>query len=421
MTAQLEPLRIRAFRRLAFSYAVNGLGDWVGEIALSILVYRATGSVLAVAALWILQRFLPALLTPVFVTRLEAIRSDRLLPVLYVTEAVAFCALAGLADGLVLWLALPLVLIDGAVAPVARALTRTTVVAVTRPAGLHREGNSLLNLVLTAQCAAGPALGGLIVLGVGVETALMANAGSFLLVALALGVRSQLPRVCPEPEPLLPRLRSGLSFVRNHSLLRTLLGAEAISGIFFAMILPVEIVFVTSTLGSNEAGYGAVLTAWGVGMVLGGVAAARLARASLPILLGGSSLAMVAAYLGMGTAGGLEAVVLWSAVGGIGNGLYGMAFLTTVQERTPDDFQARVSGLYEALQTAMPGLGYLAGGLVAAALSPRAVYLVAGCGALAILGWAMSVLWRAEWGIDDASLRSELTPVATRPPVAAAA
>ncbi len=36
-----EPLRNAQFRRLAASYAVNELGDWMGIVSLSLLVYDA--------------------------------------------------------------------------------------------------------------------------------------------------------------------------------------------------------------------------------------------------------------------------------------------------------------------------------------------------------------------------------------------
>ena len=36
-----DPLRRRSFRRLAISYAINEIGDWLGIVALSVLVLRA--------------------------------------------------------------------------------------------------------------------------------------------------------------------------------------------------------------------------------------------------------------------------------------------------------------------------------------------------------------------------------------------
>ena len=41
------------------AYTVNELGNWVGEIALAVLVYDQTGSPLATAALFLGMVFLP--------------------------------------------------------------------------------------------------------------------------------------------------------------------------------------------------------------------------------------------------------------------------------------------------------------------------------------------------------------------------
>src|SRR5258708_21745 len=59
-----DPLRRPIFRRLATTYAVNELGDWMGIIALSVLVFHRTHSVLATARLFLRTRFLPPLLAP---------------------------------------------------------------------------------------------------------------------------------------------------------------------------------------------------------------------------------------------------------------------------------------------------------------------------------------------------------------------
>ena len=93
-----DPLRRPAFRRLAFSYGVNELGDWLGLIALSVLVFEQTDSALATALLFLGTGFLPALLTPVVVARLERPPPRFVLPVIYAGEAAAFGALALLAD-----------------------------------------------------------------------------------------------------------------------------------------------------------------------------------------------------------------------------------------------------------------------------------------------------------------------------------
>ena len=82
-----DPLRRPAFRRLALSYAVNEMGDWLGVVALSVLVFELTGSALATALLFIGTGFLPALMTPFFVARLERPPPRFVLPAIYAAEA----------------------------------------------------------------------------------------------------------------------------------------------------------------------------------------------------------------------------------------------------------------------------------------------------------------------------------------------
>src|SRR5436305_15234449 len=96
-TRLTDPLRKPQFRRLAVSYGVNELGDWMGIVALSVLVFDQTGSALATALLFLGTRFLPAAVAPLLVARVEQPPPRFALPVIYCGEAAAFGALALLA------------------------------------------------------------------------------------------------------------------------------------------------------------------------------------------------------------------------------------------------------------------------------------------------------------------------------------
>src|ERR1051326_5333028 len=118
-----DPLRRPQFRRLAATYGVNELGDWMGIVALSVLVFDRTGSAMATAALFLGTRFLPALIAPVLVARVEQPPPRFALPVLYCGEAAAFGGLALLAgDDFLLVGVIVLAIIDGALALTGRAL-----------------------------------------------------------------------------------------------------------------------------------------------------------------------------------------------------------------------------------------------------------------------------------------------------------
>ena len=247
---------------------VNELGNWLGEIALAILVYDQTGSPMATAALFFGMHFAPALLGPPLVARLEAAPARR--------------RAAGPLRGRGGWrlrsspcsptsfslvVVLALATFDGSIASAARALTRAAASAVLAPAGQLREGNALLNVAFTVGAAGGPAIAGLVVAGAGVETALLADAASFLAVAVLLVVARAAAE--PPPTPTSPRptgrerLRSGLAYVRERPALRRLLGAQALAFIFFSLVIPIEVVFAKETLDAGDAGYGALLAELG--------------------------------------------------------------------------------------------------------------------------------------------------------------
>ena len=391
-----DPLRRPLFRRLAASYAVNELGDWMGIIALSVLVFDQTDSVLATAALFLGTRFLPALFAPVLVAHAEKPPPRYALPVIYCGEAAAFAALALLAGNFALIPVVILAAVDGALALAGRALTRAVVATALEPSGELRAGNALLNVAFTGGAAVGPALAGLVVAGFGVQTALLLDAVSFYVIAWILFRAGSMPQAEPEPGRMRDRVRAGLAYIRGKTVLRRVLTAQGAAFVFFAAVLPVEVVYVKDTLGSTDTGYGLMLASWGVGMVLGSLLFAAVRQASLAHLLLGSTLAVGAGYLGLAAAPTLAVACAASVVGGAGNGVQWVATISAVQELTAEAMQARVMSVLESIGAAMPGVGFAVGGVIAAVVSPRMTFLVAGCGVIAIVV-VMAPLLRGKW------------------------
>src|SRR6476469_1000876 len=379
------PLRRPLFRRLAASYTVNELGDWMGIIALSVLVFDQTDSPLATAALFLGTRFLPALFAPVLVAHAEKPPPRFALPVIYCGEAAAFGLLAFVAGHFSLPLIVILATIDGALALAGRALTRAVVATALEPSGELRSGNALLNVAFTGGAAIGPALAGLVVAGFGVQSALLLDAVSFYAVAWILFTAGSMPQAEPEPGQMRERVRAGIVYIREQTLLRRLLTAQGLAFVFFAAVLPVEVVYVKETLGSSDTGYGLMLASWGAGMVLGSLLFARLRQAPLQNLLFFSTLAVGAGYLGLAVAPTLAVACAVSVVGGAGNGVQWVAAISAVQELTAESMQARVMSVLESIGAAMPGVGFVVGGVIAALVSPRMTFLVAGCGVIVIV------------------------------------
>ncbi len=417
-----DPLKQPQFRRLAASYGVNELGDWMGIVALSVLVYDRTGSALATAALFLGTRFLPALIAPILVARVERPSPRYALPIIYCGEALAFGGLALFAgDNFLLVGVVALATVDGALALTGRALTRAVVAALLEPRGELRAGNAVLNVAFTGSAAIGPGIAGLIVAGFGVQTALLLDAASFYAIAWILFRAGPLPHAEPDPGLVRDRVRAGLAYIRERATLRRLLLAQGAAFVFFAAVIPIEVIYSKQTLGAGDSGYGLLLASWGVGMVIGSVIFASVRRTPLPVLLFFSTLAVGVGYLGLAAAPSLAVACGASIVGGAGNGVQWVSAISAVQELTVAGMQARVMSVLESIGAAMPGVGYLLGGLIASGGSPRTTFLVAGLGVFAIVAIAALVMGK-KWperrektgpeGLDaEEEIMVELIPV----------
>jgi predicted MFS family arabinose efflux permease len=388
-----HPLKRPQFRRLAASYVINELGDWMGIVALSLLVFDATGSAVATTGLFFGTRFVPALVAPILVSRLERPPPRLTLSLLYCGEAVAFGILALLGgNDFSLAAVIAIAAIDGTLALTSSSLTRAVVAALLEPSGELRAGNALLNVALTICAALGPALAGIIAAGFGVQTALLLDAISFYAIAWVIWTAGPLPRANTEEGHTRERIRAGIAYIREQATLRRLLLAQGAAFIFFAAVIPIEVVYAKDTLGTSDSGYGIMLASWGGGMVLGSIIFAAAQRVALPILLFFSTLAVGAGYLGLSVAPTLAAACAASIVGGAGNGVQWVSAISAVQELTVQNMQARIMSVLWSIGAAMPGIGYALGALVAVALDPRATFLVAGIGVIAITLLAAAVL-----------------------------
>lgn len=415
MNQALAPLRLPGFVRLIVAYTVNELGNWAGEIALAVLVFEETGSPLATAALFIGMQFVPALIAQGAVARLEVAGTRIVLPAIYAGEALTFVTLAALTHNFMLWLMVALAALDGTLALAGRSFTRAAAAAVLTPSGQLREGNALLNIGFTTAGAIGPAAGGVAVATLGVRSALLLDAASFMAVAITLVTARSLPAVKAGAVPWRVRLREGYKYVADRPILRRLLSAQAAAFVFFAAVIPIEIVYAKETLDAGDSGYGALLAAWGVGMVAGSLVFAAVRRVPLQRLLFVGTLAVGVSYLALSIAPTILVACTIALVGGAGNGVQWVSILSAVQELTETPYQARVVGLLESIGRGMPGVGFLLGGVIAYLANPRTSFLVAGAGVLLVVVATAPLLRRSDWAAVPATEIAPPSDISVKP------
>jgi len=377
-------LKIGAFRRLFAAYTLNELAFMVGSLTLALLVYRRTGSALGAAAFFLTSQFVPALIAPLAVARLDQRPSRLVLPALYWFEALVFLALAWVAGHFSLALVLALALVDGVAALTARSLARAATVSVTSAVGLLREGNAVANAGFSVCFMLGPAIGGAVVAAGGTSAALIANGCLFGVIGLTLATASGFPRPAPSRVPARGRVRGAIEYARERVVIRRLVILQVLGVLFFTISVPVEVVFAEHSLHAGSAGYGALLSAWGVGAVAGAAVYARwraLPSRSL-IVIGAGSLGI--GFLVMAAAPTLAVAIVGGAFAGVGNGIEVVAARTALQEETEERWMALMMSFNESLFQSVPGAGILLGGTLTALGSPRAALAVAGVGSVAV-------------------------------------
>ena len=176
------------------------------------------------------------------------------------------------------------------------------------------------------------------------QTALLLDAVSFYAIGWILLTAGPLPRGRA-------RIRAGCGSASapasrtsaSKPTLRRLLAAQGAAFVFFAAVIPIEVIYAKETLGAGDTGYGLLLGSWGVGMVLGSLvfAAPAAGPAAGPALLQHDRGRRRLPRPG-GRARRSPIACVASAVGGAGNGVQWVAVISAVQELTAPRMQARV-------------------------------------------------------------------------------
>jgi hypothetical protein len=385
-------LGIPAYRRLLAAYTLNELAFMVGSLTLALLVYRRTGSAVGATAFFLFSQFVPALVSPAAVARLDRRRPGTVLPGLYWLEALVFFALAWVAMHFSLVAVLALALVDGIAALTARSLARAATVSVTSVAGLLREGNAVANGAFSVCFMLGPVIGGAVVAAGGTSLALIADGCLFGLIGFTLATARGLPEPERSRASAKGRVRAALAYARERVLISRLLLLQAFGVLFFTISVPVEVVFAQHTLHAGAAGYGGLLSAWGAGAVAGAAVYARWR--ALPsrqlIVLGAGALGI--GFLVMAVSPTIAVALVGAAVAGIGNGIEAVAARTALQELVAEQWMALMMSLNESMFQCVPGAGILLGGALTALGSPRTALAVAAGGSLLVTGTAWFAL-----------------------------
>ena len=384
-TRLLEPLRERDFALLTAGSLVSLLGDGFFSVALAWQVYEISNlptalSIVGVA--WTLPLVLFVLLGGVFSDRYDRrwlmIGAD-------CVRAAAIGVLGVLSIGGVIeiWHIVALIAFVGLGDAFFNPASTAIVPDLLRDDQLPRA-NALQALVRPMMIRlVGPAVGGLVVAGVGPGTAFLVDGSSFVLSAIAIafiGARPSRQVVSHGLRQAITEVGEGLAFVRRNPWCWATLLSAMFSLLVFIGPMQVLLPFlVKNQLGLGPDALGAIFAVGGVGSIAAALAVGHwgLPRRRITIMYAAwaGGIALFAGYGVMNS--------VWQAlvIGFVTAALFELGqiiWITLLQTLVPRELLGRVSSLDWLVSTGLVPLSFALTGPVAAWLGPGPTMIAAG-------------------------------------------
>jgi MFS family permease len=362
--------RARSFRLLFLATLGSGLGTWLAYVALTVDVFDRTDSGSWVAALLVAD-FLPLVAIGFLLGPLvDRLSRKRLMIASDLVRFGVFCLLP-FANSAAAIVAL------AAVAGAATGLFRPALYAGVPNLVAERDlpsANSLLQSVENLTWALAPLLGGVLVAVWSPDAAYWINAATFLVSAsLLAGIPQHLLQTGrAESRGHVRDLLEGASLVVHSAALLAVLVTWNLFMFASAGVNVAEVVLAEESFNSGAFGFGLLVGATGVGLVVGSfLAGGWLERWELHRVYG-ASIALVA--LGIGCAAVSPNV--WVAAAfvvllGLGNGAAVVCNALLVQRGAPDHLRGRAFTVVMGSNYALLALGMAAAGPLTDAIGPR--------------------------------------------------
>jgi MFS family permease len=369
-------LRVREFRALIGAQVLSELGDQLARVALSILVYRRTGSALLTALTYALT-YLPAalggpLLGP-FADRVSR-RSVLIVCDLARVVIVGLMAVPGVPIYLLLGLLAVATLLDG---PFDAA--RGAILPDILDGELYVTGQGLSRLLHQTSQLLGFALGGLVLVVFPPRGALAVDAITFLVSALvvALGVGSHHMAQIEERGSFRVELVEGVQAIRSNPMLLELVMLAWVT-CAFAVVPEALAAPYSAALSAGNAATGLILAAGPMGTVLGVLVMTRWAstqqRAASMRPLAAFACVPLLACFAHPPLPVLLGLLLVSGAAMSFNIAANQAFVLAV----PQAMRGRAFGIANGGLSVSQGLGFLAAGVLAEFMAPWEVVGVVG-------------------------------------------
>lgn len=233
---------------------------------------------------------------------------------------------------------------------------------------------ALISAAFNGTRIVGPSVAGVMVATVGIGGCyLVSGVAALSMVGALLVIRAPSHSV-GRSSGLFRHVREGLGYVQADDVKVTLLGLLLLSSLFgmaYPTMLPL---FARDVFGAGPEGYGALMTATGVGS-LGGtlvVATFTVVRGSGRLVIG-ALIAFGVTLVAFASSQSFVLSLALMAVVGLANAVFSTLATTLLQGRLDDEYRGRVMSVFSLVMSAMPLAGLQAGAIASAFGAPTAL------------------------------------------------
>ncbi len=399
LPAWLRPLpRVFRHRNYRLFYAGQGIaliGAWIQTVALSWLVYRLTHSVFLLGAVTFATQapiFFIAPFGGAIADRYDRRTVFMVTRALCMVQSIVLTAMTysnSIGIGTILVLALILGLITAVETPVRQSFTVDMV-------GREdlRQAIAFNAMLFNFARTVGPAVGGLIVASLGEGLCFLLNTISYAAVLsslFAMKTRSKITKSHTHPWH---DLKEGFRYLIHHPHLRMVLFLSAMCSCFGTSYLALMPAFAQDILHEGADGLGYLISAFGIGAIVGAIVVSRLPERRLALMP-----TVTAVLLGASLVAFANTSTIWLAlllVLPTGFGYLGVAVSsnTQVQTLSDDAMLGRTMSFYAMGSLGTPPFGALLLGYVSDLIGVRGAFMLSGAICLIAAGISLMSLRR---------------------------
>ena len=258
------------------------------------------------------------------------------------------------------------------------------------------RATSTLETVYSLSFVIGPSIAGLLAAVVGFGPTIAVDALSFLVssAAMALIRRPLQERQDRPPLDLRAEIREGIAYIAGHPTLRLAVSYWGLISVITAGLIPVLTYFVTKQLGLGTATFGLLLSANGIGYLIGAIAMNRVRlRSAGKLMLVGTGIEAIAMIVAVNG----QPVVLFPAafVVGLSSAAVVITYVTLRSAAAPDELLGRVGSTARTLSIGLQPIGMISAGVLLDSIGGGATLLLMGAALLlATLAFSVSATLR---------------------------